>query len=158
MESDALRGRRRALGYTQVEFGKLLGLSADYIGQLENGRAPISPTIARAARTIAHKPRGQSAATSDPMERIIEDALIFAGVNFQTDHGGGTEHRLDFHLPDYDIAIEVKQMHTPRVAAQMARAPDVIVAQGRGAVNFLAALIRTGDFVEMLEAPTSKSA
>jgi len=37
--------------------------------------------------------------------------------------------------------IEVKRFHTPRVAEQMARADNVIVAQGEAAVRYLAELI-----------------
>ncbi len=91
--------------------------------------------------------------TDDPMERIIEGALIEAGIRYTTDHGGGTEHRLDFHLPDHHVAIEVKRMHTPRIAEQMSRTPNVIVAQGEAAVRFLAAAIRSGSFTS----PTPQS-
>jgi hypothetical protein len=48
--------------------------------------------------------------------------------------------RLDFRL-DNGIEIEVKRFHTERIAAQMARAPNVIVAQGEEAIRFLADLI-----------------
>jgi hypothetical protein len=78
---------------------------------------------------------------TDPMERIIEAALVDAGIAFQSDFGGGTPHNLDFDLPDYGIAIEVKRGHTPRIAAQMARVENVVVAQGKEAVEFLAAAI-----------------
>ncbi len=48
---------------------------------------------------------------------------------------------LDFLL-DNGIEIEVKRMHSDRIAAQMARAPNVIAAQGEEAVRFLASLLR----------------
>jgi len=79
--------------------------------------------------------------TTDPMERIIERALLTAGIPFTTDMGGMNAHCLDFDLPDHGIAIEVKQMHSPRISDQMSRAPHVVVAQGRVAVEFLAAAI-----------------
>jgi hypothetical protein len=79
---------------------------------------------------------------TDPMERMIEEALIEAGITFQSDFGGGTPHNLDFHLPDYDVAIEVKRMHSPRISDQMARADNVIAAQGIKGVRFLAKAIR----------------
>lgn len=154
MDREAFRGRRRALGYTQEQFGAELGISGDYVGQLERGAASISPALARAARTI--RPRGKPVMpkTSDPMERIVEEALIDAGIRYNTDHGGGTEHRLDFELPDLGVAIEVKRMHTPRSIEQLARAPNVILAQGEVAIRFLAAAIRSGDFLEMCASGT----
>lgn len=80
---------------------------------------------------------------TDPMERIIEDALIAAGIAYESDFGNGTPHNLDFDLTDYGIAIEVKRMHSPRISDQMARADNVIVAQGKEAVEFLAKAIRS---------------
>jgi hypothetical protein len=97
--------------------------------------------------------------SADPMERMIEDALIAAGIRYQSDFGEGTSHHLDFHLPDYDVAIEVKQMHSPRISDQMARAPNVIVAQGRGAVALLAEALRgMGRAGDNLTAPGSPPA
>lgn len=138
---------------TQAQFAAEIGLSRDFIGQMERGVADVRPRTAARIRelrpAIAREPT-----TKDPMERLIEQALIDAGIRYETDQGGGTAHRLDFDLPDYDVAIEVKRMHTPRVAEQMARAPNVIVAQGEGAVRFLAAAIRAGDFLNMIARDT----
>lgn len=78
---------------------------------------------------------------NDPMEQLIRDALSGAGIRFQTDDGGGNPRNLDFYLPDLDLHIEVKQFHSERVAEQMARAENVIVAQGKDAVIWLARLI-----------------
>lgn len=82
--------------------------------------------------------------TTDPMERLIEAALIDAGIRYEAEGDHDREGPLlDFYLPDHDIAIEVKRMHSPRIATQMARAPNVIVAQGRVAVEALAEMIRS---------------
>ena len=77
---------------------------------------------------------------TDPMERLMQDGLNAGCFRYSTDFGGGTTHNLDFHLIDFDVAIEVKRMHTPRVSDQMARHPNVIVAQGPEAVALLARL------------------
>ena len=77
---------------------------------------------------------------SDPMERIIAQALVAGGFSFVTDLGGKNSTRLDFALPN-GVQIEVKRMHSPRIADQMARAPDVIAVQGEGAVRFFASLL-----------------
>lgn len=60
---------------------------------------------------------------------------------YVTDLGGGNPSGLDFRL-DNGVEIEVKRMHSDRIAAQMARAPNVIVAQGETAIRYLAELIR----------------
>lgn len=82
--------------------------------------------------------------TTDPMERIVEQALVDAGIRYVTDLGGGNPANLDFYLPDHDVHIEVKQAHSDRIAAQMARADHVIAAQGVKAVQLLAMAIRNG--------------
>jgi hypothetical protein len=82
--------------------------------------------------------------TTDPMERLIESALIDARIPYLTDMGGEVESALDFYLPAHEVHIEVKRFHTPRVGAQMSRAQDVIVAQGERAVRLLAEAIRSG--------------
>jgi hypothetical protein len=78
----------------------------------------------------------------DPLEQIIATALDDAEMDYVTDEGGGNQSRLDFRLLCSGVEIEVKRFHTPRIAAQMSRAENVIVAQGEGAVRFLAELIR----------------
>lgn len=74
---------------------------------------------------------------SDPMEALIAQALTSAGVGYSRDLGGGNPSGLDFRL-DNGVEIEVKRFHSPRIAEQMGRAPDVIAAQGEKAVRFLA--------------------
>lgn len=76
----------------------------------------------------------------DPVEKIIEDALTDAGVAFKREVESDT-CRLDFYLPDVGVYIECKQFHTPRIADQMARAPNVIAIQGMDAARAFAAMI-----------------
>lgn len=76
------------------------------------------------------------------MEQIIETALRDADIPFVTDFGGGETRNLDFYLPEQGVYIEVKRMHSPRIAEQMSRAQNVIAAQGDIAVRFLADAIR----------------
>lgn len=78
--------------------------------------------------------------SNDPMERLIEQALLSVGEPFLTENFN--EARLDFYLPNRDLYIEVKQFHSDRIAKQTARAANVIVAQGRIAVQTLALLIK----------------
>ena len=78
---------------------------------------------------------------TDPMEQIIASALDDAGFSFATGEGGGNASGLDFRL-ESGIEIEVKRFHSPRIAAQMARADNVIAVHGEQAVRFLANAIR----------------
>jgi hypothetical protein len=72
----------------------------------------------------------------DPVERIIADALEKTGIEYVRADAKMGRH-LDFYLTRLNIYIEVKRFHTPRVAEQMARVPDVIVIQGeKAAVTF----------------------
>lgn len=76
---------------------------------------------------------------TDPMERVIAAALDGAGEPYFRETNG-----LDFYLTNRDLYIEVKRMHSPRIAEQMSRADNVIAVQGVGAVTFMANLIRNG--------------
>lgn len=73
------------------------------------------------------------------MERLIEHALIAVDEPYKVERHN--DAGLDFYLSKRDIYIEVKQFHSPRISEQMSRAPNVIVAQGRPAVQMLAQLL-----------------
>lgn len=77
---------------------------------------------------------------TDPCEIIIAAALNQAEIPFAHEKLG-----LDFYLPDFDLYIEVKQLHSPRIAVQMERAKNVIAVQGKEACIFMAALIAGDD-------------
>jgi transcriptional regulator with XRE-family HTH domain len=152
MDGAELRQRRKAAKLTQAELGKRLGLHRDFIGLMERGVQPISERTALAITAL--RPNDPSTelrrpVTRDPMERLIEQALIYAGIDFETDQDGVNPTRLDFYLPAFDVNIEVKRFYTARTSEQMARAQNVIVAQGEPAVRFLAAAIRSGDFIKL---------
>ena len=74
------------------------------------------------------------------MEAMVERALQSAGLAFKADFE--TEIGLDFYLPDQGVYLEVKRLHSDRIAEQMARAENVIVAQGEEAVRLLSQLLR----------------
>lgn len=95
----------------------------------------------------------------DPMEQMIADALEAAGIAYIRDGDpGGEGQRLDFYLPDYDLFIEVKRLHSPRIAEQMALAKNVIAVQGEAAVRWLAGMIAgLGERHESALEPASKA-
>lgn len=149
MDGGEVRARRKALGLTLKQMGERIGVSGDFVGRVERGEAEITPRTAAAVRALKPAPLNLKPSLRDPLEREVEKALIEAGIDFETDNGGGNDSRLDFFLPQWDVHIEVKRFYTARTGEQMARAPNVIVAQGEKAVRFLAAAIRSGDFLRM---------
>ncbi|MEM6413216.1 MAG: hypothetical protein AAF720_00980 [Pseudomonadota bacterium] len=76
---------------------------------------------------------------SDPIEEIVEDALKASGMDYV--RGDTNEMPLDFYL-NGNVAIEVKQFHTPRIERQMAAQENVIVIQGREAAIAFASLVK----------------
>lgn len=74
---------------------------------------------------------------TDPCESIIAEALDRAGIQYDRN----SAQQLDFHIPRLDIFIECKQFHSERIAAQTARAPNIIITQGLHAAKVLAAWI-----------------
>ncbi len=82
----------------------------------------------------------KSPPTVDPVEKVVEDALVDAGIEYLRENG--VDRHMDFYVTFWDVWIEVKAMHTPRIADQMAREKNVIAVQGIDAARLLAAMIR----------------
>jgi len=77
---------------------------------------------------------------TDPIEKIVADALYSRGVEYVID-GTGETCGLDFRLVATDVYIECKAYHTPRTSEQMARVENIIVIQGKRAAETFAALL-----------------
>lgn len=75
----------------------------------------------------------------DPIEGVVYDALVSAGIVFtmegDADH---PDHRLDFDLTDYGVAVECKFRHSDRSNDQLSRKRDTILVQGVNAAAFFA--------------------
>ncbi len=85
---------------------------------------------------------------ADHLEQKIGEALFEAEIGFT--HGSESKgQRLDFHLTDDDIYIEVKQYHSERIADQLKVADNIVVVQGRKSVDFMAAMIKSIKFVKI---------
>lgn len=80
----------------------------------------------------------------DPIEQMVREALDAAGIEY-VEEEDQRANGLDFYLVNVGVHIEVKQFHTPRIAAQMERADDVIAIQGRWAAEVFCGLIRNND-------------
>lgn len=80
---------------------------------------------------------------TDPIERIVADALYDRGISYvrDGDKSGIDTHGLDFKLMGVDVFIECKQFYTPRIAQQMERVSNVIAIQGKAAAMMFAALL-----------------
>lgn len=148
MDGHEMREIRESLGLSQADFGARLGLSRDYIGAMERGARQINPRMAKLVRetvpAVARAGDRPKPVMTDPMERIIEHALIDAGIRYVADWNGADTKGLDFWLPDHDVYIEVKRFHTDRIAAQMQRATNVIALQGEAAIRLFADMLRPG--------------
>lgn len=77
---------------------------------------------------------------NDPVERIIFDALQAAGIQFVGENDPRAK-RLDFYLPEMDLHIEVKRLHSERTAEQIAKSNSIIVIVGLEAARAFAAMI-----------------
>lgn len=55
MQGDELRSARKVLNLTQAEFGKALGITAAYVGELERGEKTIDPRTAHAAMHLVER-------------------------------------------------------------------------------------------------------
>lgn len=145
MTGEELRAKRKALGLSQADMAARLGLSRDYVGQMERGVADVKPRTGLAAERLMEdldRLRAETGAqsvkltTSDPLEQMVERALIRAGIPFESDRDGKGRYNLDFYLPEQDVSIEVKRYHTPRISEQMSRATNIIALQGEASVRF----------------------
>lgn len=72
---------------------------------------------------------------TDPVERVIAEALLDEGIDFIHDSQGGT-NSLDFFLPNHGVYIECKRFHSPRIDEQMSRVENIIAIQGMAAAEF----------------------
>ena len=76
----------------------------------------------------------------DPVEAIIAQALTKAWVEYVREDDPRSLN-LDFYLPEFDIHIECKRFHSPRISGQMARTTNIIVVQGIEAARVFAQMI-----------------
>lgn len=76
---------------------------------------------------------------NDPVEKIIADALDYAGLTYDSPC---PDTRLDFHIHELDINIECKQFHSDRISEQMSRTTNVIAIQGIRAAEVFAHFIK----------------
>lgn len=76
------------------------------------------------------------------METGFEALCQEFGIRYRSAEDDVGVH-LDFYLPDHDTHVELKQFHSPRIAAQTGRVENVIVVQGRGALVALRKMMET---------------
>lgn len=82
----------------------------------------------------------------DVMEDSIERWLLANSIRYR--RADDMKTHLDFFLPDFNVYIEVKRYHTPRIADQLQRAPDIIIIQGGASMRFLESLIARSPALE----------
>ena len=63
------------------------------------------------------------------LEKQMTDLLESNGIAFtRPDRDQNDPAGLDYYLTDFHLYIEVKQFHTPRIAAQLSKVPEKITA------------------------------
>lgn len=72
---------------------------------------------------------------ADHLEKALADFLVSKHISF-IHESQNKEQVLDFYLPGHGIYIEVKQYHTDRVTKQLAAQEEVILIQGKKALDF----------------------
>jgi hypothetical protein len=83
---------------------------------------------------------------TDPLELKFEAWLIGQGVKYNRPerlHSDPTQ--LDFYLPDFDLYVEIKRFHTPRLTNQLALVPstsNAMVLMGNKAIDAFINLIQ----------------
>ncbi|MEH3121995.1 MAG: helix-turn-helix domain-containing protein [Sphingomonas phyllosphaerae] len=56
MQPDELKAIRKALGLSQARLGEVLGLTGQFVGFMENGKAAIEPRTALAVLYLSEHP------------------------------------------------------------------------------------------------------
>lgn len=82
---------------------------------------------------------------TDFLEESLGESLNGKGIEFIHESEIKTEPVLDFHLPEHDIHIEIKQFYSDRIIKQLQSKQNVIVLQGRKAVDFFNKLISSSN-------------
>jgi len=83
----------------------------------------------------------KSSLPTDPLEKKVAEALRAAGVSFYLERDIRNPTWLDFYIPDWSVAIEVKQFHSERIGNQMLGTKNVIVLQGSASVDFFCSVL-----------------
>jgi hypothetical protein len=73
----------------------------------------------------------------EPLAKELEAAFEAAGVRYVRNFV-----RLDFLLPDNNVALEVMLTHSQKIDKRMSRYSNIILVQGADAVRWLADTVR----------------
>lgn len=92
---------------------------------------------------------------ADPMEEATEKWLLMNRIKYRR---MDAEIGLDFYLPDFDLYIEVKRFHSPRIGEQMSRAENVIVIQGIKSFDFIMDLLYWKQARSLMAEPSAHNA
>lgn len=77
---------------------------------------------------------------SDFLEEHLGKQLEFNGISF-VHESQNKNQGLDFYLPKYDIYIEIKQFYSERILKQLSVKDNVILLQGKKAVDLFIEMI-----------------
>lgn len=134
-----LRAIRLALGLTQSEFAKGLGVSRVHVGLMERGQKAITDRTRLAALGLRPKPLDQKPREFDPIFREIELALIANGEDFVPQFRSGGQ-LFDFFLPLHEIAICIERDFA-REVRPTEHVRGIITVTGKSAAELLALIL-----------------
>ena len=81
----------------------------------------------------------------DPLEAALLTLFEKYGIAFtRPERDPNDPANLDFYLPAYDLYVEAKQFHTPRISDQLAKVPvrsNALVLMGMKSVEAFADLV-----------------
>jgi hypothetical protein len=78
---------------------------------------------------------------ADHLEKKVGDTLESQGILF-THESTVSNQGADFYLPGYDVYIEIKQFYTERVTKQLENKDNIILLQGKDAVDLFCKMLR----------------
>lgn len=111
-------------------------LAGNARGAGDRGNAALSSPTLDASTTFK---RTGWQGRGDPMEETVERWLTENGINYR--RADAMKTHLDFFLPDFNVYIECKRFHTPRIDDQLSRSTDIIIIQGTASLKFLDSLV-----------------
>lgn len=136
LDGKGLRAIRLSLGFTQSEFGRLLGVSRVHVGLMERGAKPIAERTRLAAQVLRPKPLDQEPREYDPILREVEVALIANGTDYVPQfHSDG--QLFDFFLPEHEVAICIDR-DIARHVRPTEKVRGIIAITGKSAAQLLA--------------------
>lgn len=100
VNSERLSAAIAAVGLSQAELGKRVGLSQGAIQQLQSGRTKMTGKLAAIGRELGVSPKWLSGETDDPTPQLFDEIDPAAARDWL-----GVKHLLEIHVLDIDAIL-----------------------------------------------------